>query len=186
MNTNGKCGCRCCGSEMLSIPRGNDFRVHVCSRDIVTGMKDEDVDFGEVDDLKGYLTTWLGRRTEAEFEIDTNGKDFIFMVPADMQKCTVYGIELTGTYKGRPWRWKAGSVFRIVETNCESSVQPVETLGVETYYAMDVVLVKFEDDTMTLYSDGHVHFDGDALILQDTEDTTFEIDGKILYITTNE
>ena len=179
--SNKGCGCRCEGSEILSIPRGNDFRLHFCGLDIVPGMAD--IDFGDIEGLKAHVVSWPGRRDEVE--MTTNGTDIIITVAAEIQRCTVYRIELTGTYNGHPWRWKTGDVFRIVESNCEASEQPMETFGVETYYVRDVVWVEFEGETMTLYSDGHVHFEGDALILQDTEDTTFEIDGNTLYITTD-
>lgn len=174
-----KCGCG--SDEMLSIPRGNDFRLHLCGLDVVPGAKD--ADFEDIEGLKAHVVSWLVRRDEVE--MTTNGTDIIITVAAEIQRCTVYGIELTGTHDGHPWRWKAEKVFRIVDSNCEASEQPMETFGVETYYVRDVVWVEFEGETMTLYSDGHVHFEGDALILQDTDDTTFEIDGDTLYITTD-
>lgn len=167
---------------MLSIPKGNDFGLHVCGKDVVPGQPD--VNFGDVEGLKAYIVSWLGRRDEVTYQTD-EGKDITLLVPAEIQRCTNYGLEMEGTYDGHRWRWKCGNAFRIVDSNCEASEQPSETFGVETYYVRDVVLVEFEGETMTLYSDGHVHFEGDALILQDTEDTTFEIDGNILYITTN-
>ena len=154
MSNNG-CGCRCGGSEILSIPKGNDFRAHVCCLDVVTGMMDKDIDLTEVEDMRVDLVTWLGRRWEAAptpvddegsddsqgLTWETDGKDIIISVPAEMQKCTVYAMEVTGTHQGRPFRWKTRGLFRIVETHCESSVQGMETFDTEDYYLRDELWV---------------------------------------------
>lgn len=155
--------------------------MHLCGLDMVQG--DPDATFANVGDMNVYIVSYPNIRTEVENE--AIGPDIILTVPAEVQRCTIYGIEVTGIYNGHPWRWKFGHAFRIVDTNCEANMQPMETFGVETYYLRDVVWVEFEDETMTLYSDGHVSIHDDVLELQDTEDTTFEIEGNTLYITTN-
>lgn len=163
--SNKGCGCRCGGlDEILSIPRGNDFRLHICGLDVAPGAKD--ADFGDIEGLKAYVVSWLGRRDEVE--MTTDGTDIIITVAAEIQRCTVYGVELTGTYNGHPWRWKAGNVFRIVESNCEASEQPMETFGVETYYLRDTLMFEIVGDTLHIYSDGHASIKGGTLKLQET------------------
>lgn len=173
--------CNCNKKEILSIPRGNPFRLHICGLDIVPG--DPDATFANVGDMNVYIVSFPNVRTEVEFEAIS--PDIILTVPIEVQRRAIYGIEVTGIYNGHPWRWKTKEiVFRIVDSNCDASEQGMETFGVETYYLRDVVWVEFEDDIMTLYSDGHVRFEEETLILQDTDNTTFEIEGDILYITT--
>ena len=160
--------CNCYGNkDILSIPKGNDFVVKVCGSVLVPGMDDKDMDFHEVNDLKVCLVTWLGKREEVAFEIDEEGKDFTLTVPSEMQRLTLYSIVMTGTYDGHAWRWKAGDVFRIVDTNCQSSVQPMETYSVETYWVLDSLDVDVDGDTMILTSHGHADINDGVLILQE-------------------
>lgn len=210
--SNKGCGCsnggsRCGGGEIISIPRGNDFRVHVCCLDVVTGMMDKDIDLGEVEDMRVYLVTWLGRRWEAEhlsptlpegegddlpgedgrLTWETDGKDIIITVPAEMQKCTVYAIEVTGTYQGRPFRWKTRGLFRIVETHCESSVQGMETFGTEDYYLLDELWVGEDDEgSMIFTSHGHVKMENGTLDIQSTDKTTVTVEGDALVFTVSD
>ena len=235
MNNKNGCGCRCGGSEILSIPRGNDFRAHVCCLDIVTGMMDEDIDLTDVEDMRVYLVTWLGKRWEAypsptlpeeypsptlpEGEGDdlpgvaseeegsedgeepksafsedsqgltweTDGKDIIITVPAEMQKCTVYAIEVTGTHQGRPFRWKTKGLFRIVETHCESSVQGMEAFGTEDYYLLDELWVGDDDEgSMIFTTHGHVKMDDGTLDIQSTDKTTVTVEGDALVFTVSD
>lgn len=219
-----KCGCG--GGEIISIPRGNDFRLHVCGLDVVTGMMDEDIDLTEVEDMRVYLVTWLGRRWEAEhlsptlpegegddlpgvaseeegsedgeepksalsedsqgLTWETNGKDIIITVPAELQKCTVYAIEVTGTHQGRPFRWKTRGLFRIVETHCESSVQGMETFGTEDYYLLDELWVGEKDDAMIFTSHGHVRMEDGTLDIQSTDKTTVTVEGDALVFTVSD
>lgn len=199
MSNNG-CGCRCGGSEILSIPKGNDFRAHVCCLDVVTGMMDKDIDLTEVEDMRVYLVTWLGRRWEAAptpvddegsddsqgLTWETDGKDIIISVPAEMQKCTVYAMEVTGTHQGRPFRWKTRGLFRIVETHCESSVQGMETFDTEDYYLLDELWVGEEDDAMILTTHGHVKMEDGTLDIQSTEKTTVTVEGDALVFTVSD
>lgn len=185
---------------MLSIPKGNDFRVHVCGLDIVTGMMDKDIDLTEVEDMRVYLVTWLGRRWEADptpvddegsedshgLTWETDGKDIIITVPAEMQKCTVYVIEVTGTHQDRPFRWKTKGLFRVVETHCESSVKGMETFGTEDYYLMDELWVGEEDDAMIFTSHGHVKMEDGTLDIQSTDKTTVTVEGDALVFTVSD
>ena len=198
--SNKGCGCRCGGSEILSIPKGNDFRAHVCCLDVVTGMMDKDIDLNEVENMRVYLVTWLGRRWEASptpvddessddsqgLTWETDGKDIIITVPAEMQKCTVYAIEVTGTHQGRPFRWKTRGLFRIVETHCESSVQGMETFGTEDYYLLDELWVGEEDDAMILTTHGHVKMENGTLDIQSTDKTTVTVEGDALVFTVSD
>ena len=172
----------CQNNSTLSIPKGNDFRLHLCSIDIVPGM--HEADFRLIEGMQAYIVAYTGRRDKVQHNIQ--GADIIIEVPAQIQRWGDYDLELSGEYLGHTWRWKARCVFRIINYNNEASHRHVETLGVETYYINDVVWVEFEDETMTLSSDGHVSIHNDVLELQDTEDTTFEIVGDTLYITTND
>lgn len=221
MNNKNGCGCRCGGSEMLSIPKGNDFRVHICGDDVVPGQAN--VSFGDVENLKAYIVSWLGRRDEVSHELKgsvtdsfvdeeaslgggntvilkpTDGvgqitafyeppsymfpgvtrkyTDIEITVPAALQRLTVYGIEITGTYGGHQWRWKARDVFRIVDSNCEASMNGNETLGMETYYLKDVLEVWTEDDIMFFISHGHVSLQDRTLTVQDNDDMEVTLDG---------
>ena len=167
-------------NHTLTIPKGNDFRLHLCSIDIVPGM--QEADFSLIEGLQAYIVAYTGKRDKVQHIIQ--GADIIIEVPAQIQRWGDYDIEITGEYQGHPWRWKAKNVFRIINYNPEASHSPIETFGVETYYIRDVVWVQFDGETMTLISDGHVSIHDDVLELQDTEDTTFEIEGNTLYITT--
>ena len=99
---------------------------------------------------------------------------------------TAYGIMMTGTYNGHPWRWRARRVFSIVLYNADSSDNPSETFDVETYYIDDTLDVEVSGDTMTFITHGHADMDDGDLILQETKGTTIEVQGDTLIITTKE
>ena len=165
--------------DILTIPRGNPFLIHLCRKDVAPNNPD-DVDFTAIDGLRCYITTPMGARVSVETKVE-NG-DLLLSIPADL-RLTTYGIELVGEYEDFPWRYKRRNAFRISDTNCESSVQGMESFGVETYYIGDVVDVYFEYDSVIFASEGHVYFEGDALVLQDTEDISFgfEEDALVIY-----
>lgn len=167
--------------DILTIPRGNPFLIHLCRKDVAPNNPD-DVDFSSIDGLRCYITTPMGARIGIPHEVE-NG-DLFLAIPADL-RLTTYGIELVGEYNGFPWRWKCGKAFRISDTNCESSVQGMESFAPETYYLWDVADVSFEGDAVIFASEGHVYFDGDALVLQDTEDTTFGFEGDAIVVNEN-
>ena len=170
----------CACKQILAIPMGNPFRLFLCINRIVPG--EGNADFAEVDDLKAYITSYLGKKTEVEYEI-SGGTDIILSIPAEEQRCTLYGIEFSGTHDGSPWRYKARNAFRIVDSNCESSVHGLETFGTETYYLMDVMLFEPVDDTMYITTHGHASIKGDTLTLQSTAGTEVHQEGDTLVIT---
>ena len=171
-----------CFNKMLRIPYGNDFRIGICRSNVVPGSPD-DVTFADVETLTLHIITTLGVRTEMQYTIPENG-DLLFVVPVAVQRKTGYSIEMTGTYQGHPWRWKAKNVFSIVDSNCDSNVQGDETFGMETYYLDDDLIVETNLDTMTFITHGHADMDDGNIILQETSGTTIEVQEDTLIITT--
>lgn len=169
---------------MLRIPYGNDFRIGICRSNVVPGSPD-DVTFADVEDLHLRIVSTLGVRTEMQYTIPENG-DILFAVPVAVQRKTGYSIEMNGIFNGHPWRWKAKNVFCIVDSNCDSTVQGMETFGVETYYLDDLLDVEVEGDTMTFVTHGHADMGNDSLMLQETSGTTVDVDGDTMVITINE
>lgn len=169
-------------TDLLTIPRGNPFRLHVC-RANVAPANPEGVTFADIEGLRAFVSTPLGMKTEAETEVADDG-DLIVTCPATL-RITTYALELTGAYNAHPWRWKCGAAFRIADTNCESSVQGMESFEPDTYFLWDVVDLSFEGDAVAFASEGHVCFEGDALVLQDTEDTAFGFEGDAIVVTDN-
>lgn len=171
-----------CDCNILTAPYGNPFYIHLCRADIVPNNP-SGIDFGDLDTgtLHAYITTILGIKFEVTVEV-TDG-DLLLFIPENTWRAT-YGLELTGKYQGHNWRWKCIKAFRIADTNCESSVQGMESFAPETYYLHDIVAVEFIDDAVIFTSEGHANYsqDNDALILQDTDDTTFGVEGDALII----
>lgn len=163
----------------MEIPYGNPFRLFVCRSNVAPSNPD-DVTFADIEGLNVCIVRMLGKRTEVGYEI-VDG-DLLISISADEVIRTIYGLEMTGTYNGQPWRWKGDNVFRIVDSNKQSNVQPMETFGVETYYVDDILWVEVEDDTMTFTSHGHASLDGGTLALQSTEDTDVAVIGDKLVI----
>ena len=91
---------------------------------------------------------------------------------------TAYGIMMTGTYNGHPWRWRARRVFSIVLFNADSSDEPSETFDVETYYIDDILDVEVSGDTMTFITHGHVKMDNSTLDIQSTGDCEVTVEGE--------
>ena len=173
-----------CFNKMLRIPYGNDFRIGICRSNVAPGSPDN-ITFADVENLTLHIISTLGVRTEMQYTIPENG-DILFVVPVSVQRKTGYSIEMTGTYQGHPWRWKAKNVFCIVDSNCDSSVQPDETFGMETYYLDDDLIVETNLDTMTITTHGHASLTNGTLMIQSTEHTTVSVEGKTLTITYND
>ena len=146
--------------DILTIPRGNPFRIHLCRANVAPNNP-EDVTFGDVVGLDANLTTPMGARTPVEWK--TEDGDLLVLCPSDL-KLTTYGIELTGTYESHPWRWKCTRAFRIVDTNCESSVQGMESFSPDTYYFKDILEPIIDGDTLVLISEGHATLSEDGTL----------------------
>lgn len=156
--------------------------MHLCLADVAPSNP-SGVTFADVEGLQVYIVRFPGIRTEVPSEVTENG-DLIVSVPATVQLPTRYEIELTGTYNGNAWRFKCNKTFRIADSNCESTVQGMETFAPETYYFKDVLLFEFNGATLDIISDGHAWIDGDVLHLQDTEDTHITFIGDKMIVTT--
>lgn len=170
-----------CDCNILSIPYGNPFRIHLCRSDIVPNNPDS-IDFDDLDEgsLRAYITTIMGARISVDVEVD-NG-DLLLTIPEDTRRAT-YGIELTGTYQSHHWRWKCGKAFRISDTNCESSVQGMESFAPETYYLFDTLEFEIVGDTLHIYTDGHASLDNGTLSLQETAGTSLGVKGDSIIAT---
>lgn len=170
-----------CNNDILTIPKGNPFRLFICSSIVVPGTPN--ADFTEVEELKAYIVRFPGKMVEVEYEL-SGSSDIIISIPADIQICSTYGIELIGTYNGHPWRWRANKAFRIVNSNDFSNVQDIETFGTETYYLRDVLWVEVDEDTMYFTTHGHASIIDGTLTLQSTVDTDVNQEGDTLVINT--
>lgn len=169
-----------CKRETLTVPRGNDFKIHLCRKDVAPGNPNG-VDFSMIDNLAAYATKEPGMRLFLEHEISEDG-DIVISVNAEIHKLSTYGIEMTGTYHGHNWRWKCCEVFRLSDCSCESTVKGMESFDVETYYIWDILDFLVEDNTLDIVSEGHAWIDGDVLHIMDTDYTkvTFENDKMIV------
>lgn len=171
-----KCGCKC--NNTLRIPYGNPFQLCICRSNVAPGNPD-DITFADIDDLQVTLTRIVGD-IPVTHEVMGNG-DLMIIGEATLP-ATAYGIMMTGTYNGHPWRWRTRRVFSIVLYNADSSDEPSETFDVETYYIDDILNVEVSGDTMTFITHGHADMDDGNLILQETKSTTIEVQGDTLII----
>lgn len=158
--------------DILRVPYGNDFRVHICYKNVVPS-EEEGVSFGEITDLVVVLTRFPNYSTPVDYELTDEG-DIIITLPGNMLVKSLYSLEMTGTYDGHPWRWKALPLFRIVDINACDNVHGLETFGEETYYVDDTLEAEIEGDTLTLTTHGHASLQGGVLTLQ--SGNTFDID----------
>jgi len=176
MSCNRKCKC----GGILRVPYGNPFRLFICRDNVAPGNPD-DVTFADIDDLRVEITRII-RNTIVQHEVQPDG-DLMLTIPVAIQHRTTYGILMTGTYHGHPWRWKVGNVFSIVDENADSSVSGMESFDVETYYLDDILDVEVTGDTMTFITHGHADIFDNTLTLQDTDDMEVTIEGDTIYFT---
>ena len=155
----------------LSVPKGNPFRLSLCPVRIAPSQ--DDASFWDIDDISVKFTrqNWDGQ--DADYELTEEG-DIIIQVPATL-KCVTYGLEVTGTYQGYPWRWADCSVFRVVECNQESDVNPLESFGVETYYIYDEITTSFDGEKLLLETHAHAWVEGNTLHLMASKATDIEV-----------
>ena len=157
--------------EVIAVPKGNPFRLSLCPQRIAPAQRS--ASFADITDLSVRLTrqNWDGQ--DADYELTEEG-DIIINVPSTL-KCVTYGLELSGTYNGDPWRWADCSVFRVTDCNPCSSVNPMETFGIETYYIYDDIITSFNEEKLLLETHGHAWFEGDTLHLMESEGTEIDI-----------
>ena len=172
-----KCGCKC--NNTLKIPYGNPFRLCICRSNVAPGNPDN-ITFADIDDLQVTLTRIVGDIPVAH-EVMDNG-DLMIIGEATLP-ATAYGIMMTGTYNGHPWRWRARRVLSIVLYNADSSDEPSETFDVETYYIDDILDVEVSGDTMTFITHGHVKMDNGTLDIQSTADCEVTVEGDAIVFT---
>ena len=172
-----KCGCKC--SNTLRMPCGNPFRLCVCRSNVAPGNPD-DITFADIADLQVYFTRIVGDISAAH-EVMVNG-DLMIIGEATLP-ATAYGIMMTGTYNGSPWRWRARRVFSVVLYNADGSEDPSETFGVETYYIDDTLDVEVEGDTMTFVTHGQVKMENGTLDIRSTDDCKVTVEGDTLVFT---
>lgn len=165
----------------MTVTSGNDFKIHLCRNDVAPGNPNG-VDFSLIDDLVAYATKEPGIRLPLEHEISEHG-DIVISINAEIHKLSTYGIEMTGTYHGHNWRWKCCEVFRLSDCSCDSTVKGMESFDVETYYIWDILDFVVSGNTLDIISDGHAWIEGNALHVQDTDDTTITFEGEKMIIT---
>ena len=150
--------------NILRIPYGNDFRLHICYKNVVPSGEDV-VSFADIDDIVVVLKRFPDISTSVEYELTDEG-DIMITLPSGMLTKSLYSLEITGMYEGHPWRWKALSLFRIVDANACGNVQGMETFGEETYYVDDTLEAEIDGDTLTLTTHGLATLDNGVITLQ--------------------
>lgn len=176
--------CNCSCGHILRVPYGNPFRIAICRSNVAPGNPDN-ITFADIDDLRVQITRIMRNKT-VQHEVMDNG-DLLIDMPVSAQSRTTYGILMTGTYQGLPWRWKASKVFSIVDKNADSSMEGLESFGIETYYIGDTLDVDVDDDMMIFITHAHADLTEDgALVLQDTDDMEVTIEGDTLVFTTKD
>ena len=138
--------------EILRVPWGNDFKVHICYKNCVPSEM-EGVSFADIEDLSVYLVRFPDQRIPADYELTAYG-DIVVDVKETATVRTLYSVEASGTYQGHPWRWKSQPLFRLVDVNKCGNVGGMETFGEETYYVDDTFAAEVDDATMTIYTHG--------------------------------
>ena len=149
--------------QILRIPYGNDFRLYLCYKSVAPS--DEERTFADIDDLVVVLKRFPNSSTSADYELTDEG-DMIVKLPSGMLVKSLYSLELTGTYDGHPWRWKALPMFGIVDANNCGNVQGMETFGADTYFVDDTLEAEVDGDTLTLTTHGLATLDDGVITLQ--------------------
>ena len=150
----------CKKQDILKIPKGNDFKLHICPQRIVP--RQENPSFYSIDNLAVYLT----RRQQTlpvSYKLTEDGDILIYITSDDAKQCSVYGIQLTGTYNGETWTWSDCEAFQIVDCNPCSNTTQMETFAADTYDLYDDATPSLDDETLSLETHGHVWVDGQTL-----------------------
>lgn len=139
-------------SEILRVPWGNDFRVHICYKNCVPA-EEEGVSFADIEDLSVELVRFPDQRIPASYTLTDEG-DIVVDVKKTVTVKTLYSVEASGTYQGHPWRWKSRPLFRLVDANKCGNVGGMETFGEDIYYVDDTFSAEVDGETMTIYTHG--------------------------------
>ena len=166
--------------DILKIPRGNPFKMHLCPQRIAPAQ--QDASFFDIADLSVRLTRYNWDGIDAEFDYTEDG-DIIIQVPPTL-KCVTYGIELKGTYNGEPWRWADCYVFCVTECSPCSNMQGFESFDVETYYIYDDIIPTYdkENEALVLNTHAHAWVEDGALHLRESGNVEIEVKNNTLII----
>lgn len=168
--------------DILDIPRGNDFRLHICPRRIARAEKT--ATFNDIDGLAATVTRAY-REIPCTYELTENGDIIVKVKAASLWQTVgeaVYGVAVSGQYNGDAWRWHDCSVFRIVECNPCSDVQAMESFSADTYFIYDDIVPTIKDDALDLDTHGHAWMEGGILHLMESENTSISIDNYKIII----
>lgn len=150
--------------DILRVPYGNDFRLHICYKNVVPSEEDG-ISFADIEDMVVVLKRFPDNNTSVDYELTDEG-DVMITLPSGMLAKSLYSLEMTGQYDGHPWRWKALPLFRIVDANACDNVHGMETFGEETYFVDDTLEAEIEGDTLTLTTHGLASLDNGVLTMQ--------------------
>ena len=167
-------------SDILTIPYGNPFNIHLCRSDIAPANPSS-ITLEDIIDLRAFVVTPLGTRKEVPYKITTSG-DIVLTFPSNLW-VTSYSILLSGSHDSHPWRWKRQRAFRIADSSCDSTVQGMESVSPETYYLNDTLTFEIEGDTLHIFSDGHASLEGGTLALQETSNMSLTTKGDSIIAT---
>ena len=166
--------------DILRVPYGNDFRLHICYKNVVPS-EDDGVSFADIQDLVVLLKRFPDFNTSADYEVTEEG-DILITLPSGMLAKSLYSLEMTGTYDGHPWRWQALPLFRIVDANACDNVSGMETFGEETYFVDDTLEAEIDGDTLTLTTHGLATLDNGVITLQSGNTVTIDNINKTVTI----
>ena len=137
----------------IRVSRGNDFRLRICPKRIAPR---ESGTFLDVTDLMAKISRKPGDELIVQHEVTEEG-DVIIFIPANVQKCSIYGVELSGRHNGHAWRWKDCEVFQITECNPCANMLSFETFDPETYCIYDDIQPSIDADEEALVLGTHAH-----------------------------
>lgn len=124
-----------CIKNELRIVRGNAFAVRLTiEARRLDGTVIDDFDLSQAEATLNVLHA--GKKTVSTFTVTGNDATIAFNGTHGLGW---YGLEMSGTYQGSPWRWCVNEIFQIVETNAKANV-PSWTILADTTYLVDGVL----------------------------------------------
>ena len=127
--------CNCKNTDELRIVRGNAFAVRLTINAVhIDGTPVEDFNLGEAEPVLKVMH--VNESTEKEFVIV--GNDAVISFDGNLS-LGWYGLEMTGTFNGKPWRWCVPQVFQIVENNLKANI-PAWTILTDDTYSMEGVM----------------------------------------------
>ena len=133
--------CTCNKNDELRIVRGNAFAIRLTVSAIhIDGTPVENFVLGDSEAVLKVMH--LDAKTPKEFIVI--GNDAIISFGGDLS-LGWYGLEMTGTFNGKPWRWCVPQVFQVVETNAKANIPEWAVLTDETYSINGVMTITSGD-----------------------------------------